>query len=83
VLTTFLYRVRLLHEDEASDSRAIAEYETCVKLNPGNEKAHFRLGRLYQKHRNTKAAAREFRAYQETKMKQREPAKVLAVPLVQ
>ena len=62
----------LLYDDERRDARAIGQYEAVIRLHGADlSRAHYRLGRLYQRIGQTALAKKEFDAFEALKGKPR------------
>ncbi len=64
------YELGVLLEAEGLDAEAIHEYEVATGLRTDLAKGHYHLARLYQKAGRTALARREFRRFEQLKIKQ-------------
>ena len=60
----------ILYEDAKQMPEAIREYESAAKLDPENEKTHFRLARAYRAAGRDEQAQEQFRLYRQLHSKQ-------------
>jgi tetratricopeptide (TPR) repeat protein len=64
------FELALLYEDEKQEAQAIRQYQIAIRLGgPSLAKAHYRLGRLYQRNGQAGQAQKEFDAFEALKGK--------------